>query len=133
MRETAMKAIEQLRFGRGHRARLAPAIAALVAAGCSLLVDAEKQQCEGNEQCLEIFAGDVGYSCVSGSCVRPACETTDACRARGVGYAASICGADDACASPECESSAQCNGGVCDTDVGRCIAASQRRPRVRHG
>jgi hypothetical protein len=89
-------------------------VLALLAGGCTILIDADEKQCTKDTQCT------APYVCGSqGICsVKTGCETSEDCRQPG------IC-IDGMCKPPECETSdGDCDSNkLCNTESGRCVEA----------
>ena len=109
----------------------APLLLAMLAlsAGCSLLVDTEKDQCSVDEDCTELFGPTAPYVCSHKVCERPACESDEQCKERGGAFATAICSESERLGAPaECTDNAQCGvGQTCDTATNRC--AKREWPR----
>jgi hypothetical protein len=95
---------------------------ALSSGGCTLLLDTEKDQCESDKDCTQLFGSTAPYVCSNKVCERPSCETDQECKDRGGNFATSICSESERlCAPAECVDNAQCGvGQSCDTNSNRC-------------
>ena len=100
----------------------AACLLSLSSAGCTLLLDTEKDQCESDKDCTQLFGSTAPYVCSNKVCERPSCETDQECKDRGGNFATSICSESDRqCAPAECVDNAQCGvGQSCDTSTNRC-------------
>jgi hypothetical protein len=88
-----------------------------LSAGCSLMTDTTKKQCEKDDDCERLFGTDTLYQCVSNYCTRPTCSDNAQCQELGV--ANGVCGEDQRCKSgcsknSDCGDKMACSAGTCE-------------------
>ena len=87
----------------------------VLSAGCSLVLDTDKQQCTEPADCGS-FNGQPLYACVDNYCEQVACATDAECQARG----AFVCGTLRTCEPAQCVSNEQCTRPGESCAAGRC-------------
>jgi len=123
----AISASIRSRLERAFRAtvRLAPMLGVFalpLAAGCTAILDINKEQCSVNTDCTDLFGPTAPYLCTEHICERPACATDAECRSHGEAFATSICDGNHLCAPAECTDTTQCGvGQTCDLTTNRCV------------
>lgn len=92
-------------------------------AGCTAILDIDKEQCSTEADCTGLFGVTAPYLCVENVCQRPTCAADAECRARGGAFASSICSeTEQLCAPAQCNDNAQCGAGqTCDLGSNRCV------------
>jgi len=102
---------------------LLTAFALPLVAGCTAILDIEKEQCSADTDCTSLFGVAAPYLCVENVCQRPACAADAECRTRGGAFASAICSeTEHLCAPAQCNDNSQCGvGQTCDLTSNRCV------------
>lgn len=106
-----------------HGLPLLAVLALPFVAGCTAILDIDKDQCSADADCSSLFGVTAPYLCVENVCQRPTCNADSECRARGGAFATAICSeTEHLCAPAQCNDNSQCGvGQTCDLTSNRCV------------
>lgn len=106
-------------------ARIAPLFGALTVsliAGCTAILELDREQCEVSADCTDLFGASSTYVCVDKVCELPPCDTDAQCREiPGPGFATAICSEAHQCVPGQCTDNSQCSPGICNLATNRCV------------
>ena len=105
-------------------ARIAPLFGALtvsLTAGCTAVLELEREQCAIDADCADLFPSAT-MVCIDKVCEQPACDTDKDCKDRGgPQFATSICSEAHQCVPGQCTDNSQCTPGICNVAQNRCV------------
>ena len=128
----AMRDAGLARVWSGRRPILCASAVLVLAGGCSLVLNTDRQQCDAPADCAKILGGPENtYTCDQHLCQRVVeCSTTPDCSNE---EGRSICAPDGQCVQcildTDCgTSSAQCVAGICEDAKWGCVTSADSRP-----